>query len=103
MVLLAIVKVTKMSKSKLIIGIPIGIIVILVFGFLSYTTRNKEEIIKNNPHSIELKTQPRLEDDFYDNINFELLKTNNIPKDEYIWYYFYSDASKQIEEEKNES
>lgn len=79
--------------GSLILVVFIYLISLLVFGTKDYT-------IVNKPVNDLLKKQPRLEDDFYDSINYEYLSTNKIKEDEYSWYYMYTDNAELIKKEK---
>ena len=80
--------------ASLALIIIIYFISILVFG-------NKSVTLINQPYDNLLKKQPRLQDDFYDNINYKYLSKNKLKEDEDFWYYMYTDASESIKKEKH--
>ncbi len=78
---------------SLILFVILYTISILVFGI-------KDNTIINKPVSNLLTKQPRLEDDFYDYVNYKYLSENHLDDDTEQWMYLYSDAGKKIKEEK---
>lgn len=92
----------KISKKNSLILILCLLIVIAIYFISVVFLGNKIATKVNNPSSIVLKSKPRLEDDYYDYINYESLKNNNIKEDEYMWYYMYSNSGEKIKNEKKE-
>ena len=78
--------------ASLALIIIIYFISILIFG-------NKNVTLINQPYDNLLKKQPRLQDDYYDNINYKYLSKNKLKEDEEFWYYMYNDASESIKKE----
>ena len=66
---------------------------LLVFGTKDYTIINK-------PVRDVLTKQPKLEDDYYNNMNYKYLSKNQLKDDEAVWYYMYTDSQKAIDDEK---
>ena len=87
----------KINKKTFIICITIilmYVIGVMLFGF-------KNNTIKNTKLHVELTERPRLEDDFYDYINYDKLSQVLIDEDKlYDSWSYYSYYGKQIEEEK---
>lgn len=79
----------------------IVIILILLGGYLiSFNSYGNKELTKvNSPVSTILTTRPRLEDDFYDYINYEYLSKDKLDDDEIADYA--TDRTEKIEDEKN--
>ena len=86
------------NKRTCLIGSLVLVVLIYFVCLLAFGTKNYTEI--NKPVSDILTKQPRLEDDFYDNINYKYLSKNQLDEDEVIWYYMYSKSSELIKEEK---
>lgn len=78
----------------------IVVLLILLSGYWISFNRfgNKETTITNQPVSTVLTTRPRLQDDFYEYINYEYLNKNQLGEDEIAHYN--SDCTKKIEKEK---
>ena len=73
----------------------IGEISVFVFG-------NREKTIVNKPVSSVLTSKPRLEDDFYDYVNYQYLSSNQINDEEKYWYFTLTDSENKIKDEKKE-
>ena len=86
------------NKRTCLIGSLVLVVLIYFVCLLAFGTKNYTEV--NKPVSDILTKQPRLEDDFYDNINYKYLSKNQLDEDEVIWYYMYSKSSELIKEEK---
>ena len=86
------------NKKTCLIGSLVLVVLIYFVCLLAFGTKNYTEV--NKPVSDILTKQPRLEDDFYDNINYKYLSKNQLDEDEVIWYYMYSKSSELIKEEK---
>ena len=78
------------------------IAVVLIYVICLFAFGNKNTTIVNKPYSNLLTKKVRLEDDFYDSINYEYLKTNNLKDDEMAWYYMLTESGKKIKSEKIE-
>lgn len=78
----------------------IVVLLILLSGYWISFNRfgNKETTITNQPVSTVLTTRPRLQDDFYEYINYEYLNKNQLGEDEIAHYN--SDCTEKIEKEK---
>lgn len=79
----------------------IVITLILLGGYLiSFNSYGNKELTKVNlPVNTILTTRPRLEDDFYDYINYEYLSNDKLNDDEIAHYR--ADRTEKIEDEKN--
>ena len=86
------------NKRTYLIGSLVLVVIIYFVCLLAFGTKNYTEV--NKPVSDVLTEQPRLEDDFHDNINYKYLSENQLDEDEAVWYYMYSDAAELIKEEK---
>jgi putative endopeptidase len=87
-----------MKKFRKIILIVILLILLAIY-LISFNFYGNKELTKvNSPVSTVLETCPRLEDDFYDNINYEYLSTDKLNDEEIADYD--TDRTEQIEEEK---
>lgn len=87
-----------MKKTKRIFLI-ILLTVILSMYLISFNIfGNQETTNVNQPVSTTLTTLPRLEDNFYEHINYEYLSKDNIEEDEIANYA--TDQTEKIEEEK---
>lgn len=78
---------------SLVLIVFIYFISLLVFGTKDYTIINK-------PVRDVLTKQPKLEDDYYNNMNYKYLSKNQLKDDEAVWYYMYTDSQKAIDDEK---
>lgn len=87
-----------MKKTKRILGIIVLIVILSMYWISFNIFGNKEKTIVNQPVSTTLTTCPRLEDDFYEYINFEYLSENKLGEDEIG--KFATDQTEKIEEEK---
>lgn len=88
-----------MSKIKKVFLIVILLILLGVY-IISFNSYGNKEVTKvNSPVSTTLTTRPRLEDDFYDYINYEYLSVDKL-NDEEISDYM-TDQTEKIEDEKN--
>lgn len=92
----------KFNKKNGLIVISCLLIVMVIYFACVVFCRNKITTEVNNSSSIVLNSKPRLKDDYYDYINYEFLKNNNLKNDEYMWYYMYSNSIEKIEKEKKE-
>ncbi len=90
-----------MQKNKKTIFWCITTIILFTLGlvFLGY----KNTTIKNTKLNVELTERPRLEDDFYDYINYDKLSQKLIDESNLsdVWTY-YSDYAEKIENEKKD-
>lgn len=86
------------NKRTYLIGSLVLVVLIYFVCLLAFGTKNYTEV--NKPVSDVLTKQPRLEDDFHDNINYKYLSENQLGDDEFVWYYMYSKSSELIKEEK---
>lgn len=86
------------NKKVYFISFLICIIIVYFFSILLFGNKNLTLI--NKPYSDLLKEKPRLQDDFYDSINYKYLSKNNIKDDEHAWYYMYTDSQELIKKEK---
>ena len=68
---------------------------LLIFG-------NAPRTVVNRPTPIALTEKPRLEDNYYDNINYDQLSQIRIKDNEDVWLYAYDDTYDKIEKEKKE-
>ncbi len=89
-----------MKKTRIVIISILSVIVLVTYFCCAILFSKKDVTIVNNPTPIELKEQPRLEDDFFDYVNYDYLKNNNLSDEKSQWYYMYDDASISIENEK---
>ena len=87
----------KLEKKAIIICLTFIIIYVLGLSFLGY----KNTTIKNTKLHVELTEKPRLEDDFYSYINYDVLSKVLIDESNMVdsWSYF-SFYQNQIDEEK---
>ena len=78
----------------------IVLLLILLSGYwISFNKfGNQEKTTTNKPVSTILTTRPRLQDDFYEYINYEYLSKDQLGEDEIAHYN--SDCTEKIEEEK---
>ena len=78
----------------------IVLLLILLSGYwISFNKLgNQEKTTTNQPVSTVLTTRPRLQDDFYEYINYEYLSKDQLGEDEIAHYN--SDCTEKIEEEK---
>lgn len=86
------------NKRTYLIGSLVLVVLIYFVCLLVFGTKNYTEV--NKPVSELLTKQPRLEDDFYDNISYKYLSQNQLEEDEFAWYYMYSKSAELIKEEK---
>ena len=92
----------KMKNKKLVnLFIILGIVTILYIISI-FIFGNKEKTLVNNPISSVLTSQPRLEDDFYDYVNYKYLSTDQLAGNEVYWNLNITEAGKKIKEEKKE-
>lgn len=89
----------RIDKKKLLILIILVTLLVSYFIYLNIFG-NKIRTKVNNLTPVALTNQPRLEDDFYNSINYQFLNKSNIEKDEYYWHYIYNVSNKKIDEEK---
>lgn len=89
-----------MKKPNIVLLTILSIIFVVAFILCANHFGRKFPTIVNNPSVIELKERPSLKDDYYDYVNYELLKTNNIKEDESQWFYMYSKSAEMIKESK---
>lgn len=90
-------------KNKKLLNLIIVFAVAIVLYILSiFIFGNKEKTMVNNPVSFVLSSQPRLEDDFYDYVNYQYLKNEQIAENESYWNLFITNAEKEIKREKKE-
>lgn len=87
----------KLVNLFIILGIVTILYIISIFIF-----GNKEKTLVNNPISSVLTSQPRLEDDFYDYVNYKYLSTDQLAENEVYWNLNITEAGKKIKEEKKE-
>lgn len=87
----------KLVNLFIILGIVTILYIISIFIF-----GNKEKTLVNNPISSVLTSQPRLEDDFYDYVNYKYLSTDQLAGNEVYWNLNITEAGKKIKEEKKE-
>ena len=87
-----------MKKTKRRIGI-ILLLIILIGYWISFSIfGNKEKTVVNEPTKKLSTTRPRLEDDFYEYINYDYLSTDKLGEEEI--QHFAIDQTEKIEEEK---
>lgn len=86
------------NKRNYLIVSLVAVVLIYFVCLLVFGTKNYTEV--NKPVSDILTKQPRLEDDFYDNINYEYLSKNQLEDEDVAWYYMYSKSAEAIKEEK---
>ena len=67
------------NKRTYLIGSLVLVVLIYFVCLLAFGTKNYTEV--NKPVSEVLTKQPRLEDDFYDNINYKYLSQNQLEED----------------------
>lgn len=86
--------------KKYIKGIILSLTLILIFVLSLIFLGNKSETIKNVKNKIELTSKPRLEDDYYDCINYDKLSKLLIDENDYedSWTIFeeYEDEIEDI-------
>ena len=88
----------KYKKTLYLVCSLLGVFLIYVGCLLIFGRKDVTEV--NKPYNNLLLKQPRLQDDYYDYINFEYLRKNNLNDNEDIWYYMYTGSREKIEEEK---
>ena len=86
-------------KKKYILICLIGLI---IYTLSVFTFGNKINTKINQTESSILTSKPRLEDDFYDNINYKYLNKKEYDDKEEQWGLFYTKGTKAIEKEKKE-
>jgi putative endopeptidase len=87
-----------MKKYRIVILSVICIIILVAFTISFKYFGNKEVTKVEDSLGLTLEECPRLEDDFYSNINFDYLSQNVLADDENIDYF--SDRTEEIEDEK---
>lgn len=88
-----------MKKIRKIFLIVIILILLGVY-LISFNSYGNKELTKvNSPVSTILTTRPRLEDDFYDYINYDYLSKDKLNDDEIVDYA--TDRTEKIEDEKD--
>lgn len=91
-----------MKNKKYIYLLGIVGIIILSYTITVFVFGKNEKTIVNKPESSVLTTKPRLEDDFYDYVNYQYLSANQMKDDEKIWYLAITEAQEKIKQEKKE-
>jgi len=89
----------KINKKRIYLICSLVLVVVIYFVCL-LCFGNHDNTILNKPVSDVLKNQPRLQDDYYNHINYKYLSTNQLDEDEDSWYYMYSDSLEMINKEK---
>ena len=88
-----------MKKIRKLFLIVILLILLGVY-LISFNSYGNKEVTKvNSPVSTILTTRPRLEDDFYDYINYDYLSKDKLNDDEIVDYA--TDRTEKIEDEKD--
>lgn len=87
-----------MEKIKKFLVIILLVIILIIYLLSFNLFGNKEKTIVNQPVSTAIDTRPRLEDDFYEYINYEYLSKNNLEDDKIIDYA--TDQTEKIDKEK---
>lgn len=87
-----------MKKTKKIFLIILLVIILIIYLISFNIFGNKEKTLVGESLSNVITTRPRLEDDFYDYINYEYLSKDNLGEDEISNYA--TDKTEKIEEEK---
>lgn len=87
-----------MKKTKRIFLVILLTIILSIYLISFNIFGNKEKTTVNQPESTTMSERPRLEDDFYQYINYEYLSKNNLEDDEITNYA--TDQTEKIEEEK---
>ena len=87
-----------MKKTKRIFGIVLLLILLSMYWISFNIFGNKEKTIVNQPITTTITTRPRLEDDFYEYINYDYLSEDKLGEDEIVNYA--TDQTERIEEEK---
>ena len=87
----------KKTKKLILIVLILALVGIYLISFKFYG--NKEITKVNSPVNTILTSRPRLEDDFYDYINYDYLSKDKLNGDEVSHYA--TDRSEQIEDEKD--
>lgn len=82
--------------------ISICLIGLIIYTLSVFTFGNKINTKINQTESSILTSKPRLEDDFYDNINYKYLNKKEYDDKEEQWGLFYTKGTKAIEKEKKE-
>jgi len=87
-----------MKKIRKIL-IIILLLILLIGYYISFNKfGNQEKTIVNQPVSTVLNSRPRLEDDFYEYINYEYLSNDKLGEEEIVHYA--TDYTEKIEDEK---
>ncbi len=87
-----------MKKTKKIFLIILLVTILIIYLISFNIFGNKEKTLVGESLSNVITTRPRLEDDFYDYINYEYLSKDNLGEDEISNYA--TDKTEKIEEEK---
>lgn len=87
-----------MKKTKKIFLIILLVTILIIYLISFNIFGNKEKTLVGESLSNVITTRPRLEDDFYDYINYEYLSKDNLGEDEISNYS--TDKTEKIEEEK---
>ncbi len=87
-------------NKKIIYLICFLVLVVIIYCICLLCFGNHDNIVLNKPVSDILKNQPRLQDDYYNHVNYKYLSTNQLDEDEDSWYYMYSDSLEMINKEK---
>lgn len=92
------IMVKKMNKlNKKYICIVLSVLVIYTSSIFIFGKKNKTVV--DNPYSSILKEKPRLQDDYYDFINYDQLSIDHLGEDKESWFSLI-DAYNQIKIEK---
>ena len=89
----------KPTNKVLLIILSIALVIAYILFANIYGNHFKTKV--NDPTVIELKERPRLEDNYYNYVNYELLKTNNIKEDEETWSTLSTEPTEKIEAAKH--
>ena len=89
----------KPTNKVLLIILSIALVIAYILFANIYGNHFKTKV--NDLTVIELKERPRLEDDYYNYVNYELLKTNNIKEDEETWSTLSTEPMEKIEAAKH--
>ncbi len=90
--------------KKYIKGIIVCLLMVIAYILLLMTFGYESNTIKNKKNKIEITNKPRLEDDYYDYINYDKLSKVLIDeeKDYYASWSFAEESYDEIEEKKKE-
>lgn len=91
-----------MKNKKNIYLFGIASIIILTYTITVFVFGKNEKTIVNKPENSLLTTRPRLEDDFYDYVNYQYLSTNQMKDDEDTWFLIATEAQEKIQQEKKD-